>query len=65
MARSSSASPRANSAGGGRYGNSEGDDDDDGEDRYPESVSSSVREHIYEGGMRYHAYRDGRYPFPK
>lgn len=30
----------------------------------PPSVTSSVREHVYEGGLRYHAYRAGRYPFP-
>jgi len=28
------------------------------------SISSSVREHIYEGGMRYHAYHAGKYAFP-
>lgn len=28
------------------------------------SISSSIREHIYEGGLRYHAYHAGRYPFP-
>ncbi|KAK0644278.1 S-adenosyl-L-methionine-dependent methyltransferase [Cercophora newfieldiana] len=28
------------------------------------SMSSSVRAHIYESGIRYHAYRDGKYPLP-
>ncbi|KAK3384631.1 S-adenosyl-L-methionine-dependent methyltransferase [Lasiosphaeria ovina] len=32
--------------------------------RYPASVTSSIRAHVYEGGLRYHAYRDGKYPFP-
>ena len=27
-------------------------------------MSSSVRAHVYEGGIRYHAFRDGKYPFP-
>ncbi|KAL2126815.1 hypothetical protein VTI74DRAFT_190 [Chaetomium olivicolor] len=32
--------------------------------RYPASITSSVRDHVYEGGLRYHAYRAGRYAFP-
>ena len=32
--------------------------------RYPASMTSSVRDHVYEGGLRYHAYRAGRYAFP-
>ncbi len=33
-------------------------------DQYPASMTSSVRAHVYEGGLRYHAFRDGRYAFP-
>lgn len=32
--------------------------------RYPPSMTSSVREHVFEGGLRYHAYRAGKYAFP-
>lgn len=32
--------------------------------KHSTSMSSSVRAHVYEGGMRYHAFRDGKYPFP-
>lgn len=32
--------------------------------KYPASMTSSVRAHVYEGGLRYHAFRDGRYAFP-
>ncbi|KAK4151525.1 S-adenosyl-L-methionine-dependent methyltransferase [Chaetomidium leptoderma] len=32
--------------------------------RYPASMTSSVRDHVYEGGLRYHAYRAGKYAFP-
>lgn len=32
--------------------------------RYPASMTSSVRDHVYEGGIRYHAYRSGKYAFP-
>ena len=32
--------------------------------QYPPSMTSSVRQHVYEGGLRYHAFRDGRYAFP-
>ncbi|KAL2198057.1 S-adenosyl-L-methionine-dependent methyltransferase [Corynascus similis CBS 632.67] len=32
--------------------------------RYPASVTSSVRDHQYEGGLRYHAYHAGKYAFP-
>ena len=32
--------------------------------KYPSSMTSSVRAHVYEGGLRYHAFRDGRYAFP-
>jgi len=28
------------------------------------SMSSSVRAHVYEGGMRYHAFRNGKYALP-
>ncbi|AEO64379.1 uncharacterized protein THITE_2041902 [Thermothielavioides terrestris NRRL 8126] len=28
------------------------------------SMTSSVREHVFEGGLRYHAYRAGKYAFP-
>jgi hypothetical protein len=28
------------------------------------SLSSSIRDHIYEGGLRYHAYHAGKYAFP-
>jgi hypothetical protein len=31
---------------------------------YPPSMTSSIRQHVYEGGLRYHAFRDGRYAFP-
>lgn len=31
---------------------------------YPPSMTSSIRAHVYEGGLRYHAFRDGRYAFP-
>ncbi|KAK3381704.1 S-adenosyl-L-methionine-dependent methyltransferase [Podospora didyma] len=31
---------------------------------YPASVTSSVRAHVYEGGLRYHAFREGKYAFP-
>lgn len=34
------------------------------EQHYPDSMTSSVRAHVWEGGFRYHAYRDGRYCFP-
>jgi hypothetical protein len=27
-------------------------------------MTSSVRAHVFEGGLRYHAFRDGRYAFP-
>jgi hypothetical protein len=32
--------------------------------KYPTSMTSSVRAHVYEGGLRYHAFRDGQYAFP-
>ncbi|KAK4207266.1 S-adenosyl-L-methionine-dependent methyltransferase [Rhypophila decipiens] len=32
--------------------------------KYPASMTSSVRAHVYEGGLRYHAYKDGKYAFP-
>lgn len=28
------------------------------------SLTESVREHVVEGGFRYHAYHAGKYPFP-
>ncbi|KAH8903516.1 S-adenosyl-L-methionine-dependent methyltransferase [Coniochaeta sp. PMI_546] len=31
---------------------------------YPASMTSSIRQHVYEGGLRYHAFRDGKYAFP-
>src|SRR3569833_3920933 len=37
---------------------------DDSMSKYPGSVSSSIRAHVNEDGLRYHKYRDGRYPFP-
>lgn len=37
---------------------------DDDMARYPASMTSSVRDHVYEGGLRYHAYRAGKYAFP-
>jgi len=47
----------------------EGDADEDGlqlgeEDHYPDSMTSSVRAHCWEGGFRYHSYREGLYCFP-
>lgn len=27
-------------------------------------MTSSVRDHVYEGGLRYHAYHAGKYAFP-
>lgn len=33
-------------------------------DTYPHSMTSSIRQHVYEGGLRYHAFRDGKYAFP-
>ncbi|KAK0704114.1 S-adenosyl-L-methionine-dependent methyltransferase [Apiosordaria backusii] len=33
-------------------------------DNYPASVTSSVRAHVFEGGLRYHAYKSGKYAFP-
>lgn len=32
--------------------------------KYPASMTSSIRDHVYEGGLRYHAYRAGKYAFP-
>ncbi|KAK4126822.1 S-adenosyl-L-methionine-dependent methyltransferase [Parathielavia appendiculata] len=37
---------------------------DDDMARYPASMTSSVRDHVYEGGLRYHAYHAGKYAFP-
>jgi hypothetical protein len=31
---------------------------------YTASISSSIKQHVYEGGLRYHAFRDGKYAFP-
>lgn len=31
---------------------------------YPASMTSSIQQHVYEGGLRYHAFRDGKYAFP-
>jgi hypothetical protein len=28
------------------------------------SLTESIREHVVEGGLRYHAYHCGKYPFP-
>ena len=28
------------------------------------SLTESIREHVIEGGFRYHAYHAGKYPFP-
>ncbi|KAK4164588.1 Phosphoethanolamine N-methyltransferase [Cladorrhinum sp. PSN259] len=33
-------------------------------DRYPPSMTESIREHVFEGGIRYHAYKSGKYAFP-
>lgn len=55
----------------GYYVEGDLEDDLDGNDssdqhqhHYPDSISSSVKAHVYEGGLRYHAYHDGRYAFP-
>ncbi|KAL1872647.1 hypothetical protein VTK73DRAFT_1408 [Phialemonium thermophilum] len=32
--------------------------------RNPPSMTSSIRAHVYDGGLRYHAFRDGKYAFP-
>ncbi|KAK4182825.1 S-adenosyl-L-methionine-dependent methyltransferase [Podospora australis] len=32
--------------------------------QYPPSMTESVRAHVYEGGIRYHAYKAGKYAFP-
>ncbi|GAB1316054.1 hypothetical protein MFIFM68171_06264 [Madurella fahalii] len=55
--------------GGPRSGSDSGGEDapfvfDPDMTKYPPSMTSSVREHVYEGGLRYHAYRAGRYAFP-
>ncbi|KAL2162268.1 hypothetical protein VTH06DRAFT_7181 [Thermothelomyces fergusii] len=51
----------------------DGDEADDSNDAFafdddvegnPTSMPSSVRDHLYEGGLRYHAYRAGKYAFP-
>ena len=36
----------------------------DGSSTYTASITSSIRQHVYEGGLRYHAFRDGKYAFP-
>lgn len=36
----------------------------DDSSRYTASITSSIRQHVYEGGLRYHAFRDGKYAFP-
>ena len=41
-----------------------GTTDFDDMSKYPASMTSSVRAHVYEGGLRYHAYKDGKYAFP-
>ena len=28
------------------------------------SITSSIRDHVFVGGLRYHAYHAGKYPFP-
>jgi hypothetical protein len=33
-------------------------------DNYPASFTESIRGHVMEGGLRYHAYHDGQYAFP-
>lgn len=46
-------------------GNEEDDSDDvDTRSTSTTSVSSSVYEHEYELGRRYHSFKSGRYPFP-
>ena len=27
-------------------------------------MTESIREHVFEGGIRYHAYKSGKYAFP-
>lgn len=39
-------------------------DTDDTEDDYPDSMTSAVQQYVYEGGLRYHAFRNGKYAFP-
>jgi len=36
----------------------------DGSSSYTASITSSIKQHVYEGGLRYHAFRDGKYAFP-
>jgi len=38
--------------------------DDDLEKHADVSMTSSVQNHVFEGGIRYHAYRAGKYPLP-
>ena len=42
----------------GDYANAESDSDD------TRSLTDSVRQHIIDGGLRYHAYHAGQYAFP-
>lgn len=42
-------------------GNYTGYDDDDDDTR---SLTDSIRQHIVDGGLRYHAYHAGQYAFP-
>jgi hypothetical protein len=36
----------------------------DNSSTYTTSITSSIRQHVYENGIRYHAFRDGKYAFP-
>lgn len=36
----------------------------DSSSTYTASITLSIRQHVYEGGLRYHAFRDGKYAFP-
>ena len=32
--------------------------------KYPASMTSSIKAHVFEGGLRYHAFHAGQYAFP-
>ncbi|KAK4458068.1 Phosphoethanolamine N-methyltransferase [Cladorrhinum samala] len=49
---------------GGRYAFTVDELDPDNSDKYPASMTESIREHVFEGGIRYHAYKSGKYAFP-
>ncbi|KAK0708567.1 S-adenosyl-L-methionine-dependent methyltransferase [Lasiosphaeris hirsuta] len=56
----------ASSSGSHRAGAAADEEDADEEDQDDTTPSggSSVHAHVYEGGLRYHAFRDGKYAFP-